>query len=148
MALTVGDRPVRPLTQDDVLRMVEVGILGEEDRVELLDGVLTEVSPKSVEHGTIIARLVRWLITSDPGARYEVRTEHPLLVPDRRSLPEPDIAVVAGAAGTEHPATALLVIEVAVSSLRVDRTVKAGLYAGAGVPEYSVVDLATLFSGL
>jgi Uma2 family endonuclease len=141
MALTVGERTVHPLTADDVMRMVEVGILDEGDRVELLDGVLTEVSPKSADHGTVIARLVRWLVAADPAERYEVRTEHPFLVPDRRSLPEPDVAVIERGASGGHPATALLVIEVAVTSLRTDTQVKPGLYAAAGVPEYWVVDV-------
>lgn len=141
MALTVGDRPIHPLTADDVIRMVDAGILGEDDRVELLGGVLTEVSPKSPEHGTVIARLVRWLVASDPDGRYDVRTEHPLLVADRRSLPEPDIAVVERGAAAGHPTTALLVVEVAVSSLVADTQVKAPLYAGAAVPEYWVVDV-------
>lgn len=137
----VGERTVHPLTADDVIRMVEVGILDEDDRVELLDGVLTEVSPKSADHGTAIARLVRWLVAADPAERYEVRTEHPFLVPDRRSLPEPDVAVVERRATGGHPATALLVIEVAVTSLRTDTQVKPGLYAAAGVPESWVVDV-------
>jgi Uma2 family endonuclease len=122
-------------------RMVEAGILGEDDRVELLDGVLTQVSPKSADHGTVIARLLRWLIASDPEERYEIRTEHPLVVPDRRSLPEPDIAVVARDAQAGHPTTALFVVEVAVSSLRTDLEIKPPLYAAAGVPEYWVVDV-------
>jgi len=82
MALTVGDRPIRPLTVQDV-------------RVQL-----------------------------------------PLRVPDATSLPEPDVAVVARDDLTiSHPRTALLVIEVAESSLPVDTTVKPALYAAAGVPD-------------
>jgi Uma2 family endonuclease len=141
MALTVGDRPIRPLTADEVMAMVAAGILGEDDRVELLLGALTAVSPKSAEHGSVIARLVRWLIASDPDERYEVRTEHPLRVPDRTSLPEPDVVVVPCGPSSEHPTTAVLVIEVAASSLATDTEVKPALYATAGVPEYWVVDL-------
>ena len=142
MALTVGDRAIHPLSADDVLRMVDAGILGEDDPVELLHGVLTAVTPKSTVHGTVIARLVRWLVANDPDGRFEVRTGHPVVVSDRYSLPEPDIAVVAGTAGAgPAPTTALLVIEVAVSSLRTDLHVKAPLYAAAGVPEYWVVDV-------
>jgi Uma2 family endonuclease len=145
MGLTVGDRPIHPLTADDVIRMVEAGILGEDDRVELLDGVLTQVSPKSVDHGTVVARLLRWLIASDPDERYEVRAEHPLAVPDRRSLPEPDVAVVdRDARAVGHPTTALLVVEVAISSLRTDLEVKPDLYAAAGVSEYWVIDVPGL----
>lgn len=143
MALTVGDREVRPLTADEVLRMVELGILSEDEPLELLCGVLTEVSPKSAAHGTVMARLVRWLVGSDTAGRFEVRTEHPLVVPDRTSLPEPDIAVVMCDDDTTitHPTTAALVIEVAVSSVRTDTTIKPALYAAAAVPELWVVDI-------
>jgi Uma2 family endonuclease len=141
MAFTLGDRPVRPLTADEVLRMVETGILGEDRTVELLHGVLTEVSPKSPEHAGIKARIVRWLDAALP--RYAIRTEDPLVVPDRTSLPEPDVAVVApGDYLHAHPEGALLVIEVAWKSLEIDTKIKPDLYAAAGVPDYWVVDVA------
>jgi Uma2 family endonuclease len=141
MALTVGDRPVRPLTQDEVLRMVEAGILGDDEPVELLHGVLTAVSPKTPAHEEAKLRIGRWLAPGFAEGRYDVRTEGPVAVPDRTSLPEPDIAVVERGHAIAHPGTALLVVEVAVSSLRVDTTIKPDLYAAAGVPEYWVVDV-------
>jgi hypothetical protein len=141
MGLTVGDRNVRPLTAEDVLRMVETGILSEDEPVELLHGVLTAVSAKAPRHVAVKMRLVRWLMGADPD-RYAVRTEDPLAVPDRTSLPEPDIAVVERDDTTiAHPTSALLVIEVAVASLRVDTTVKPALYAAARVPELWVADV-------
>ncbi|HEV3000245.1 MAG TPA: Uma2 family endonuclease [Solirubrobacteraceae bacterium] len=143
MGLVVGDREVRPLTADEVMRMVEAGVLGEDEPVELLHGVLTAVSPKSAEHGSVVARLVRWLVESDPERLLDIRIGHPLLVPDSTSLPEPDVLVTAASApGNRHPTTALLVVEVAVSSLRIDTTIKAPLYAAADVPEYWIVDVA------
>jgi Uma2 family endonuclease len=142
MALTVGDRDVRPLTADEVLRMVQSGILSEDEPVELLHGVLTRVSPKSAPHEAVKARLNRWLAPGAAAGLHEVRIEAPILVPDRTSLPEPDIAVVApGGDPLRHPTTALLVVEVAVSSLRTDTTVKPTLYAQAGIPELWVVDV-------
>lgn len=142
MALVLGDREVRPLTADEVMRMVETGVLSEDEPVELLHGVLTAVSPKSPQHGAVIMRLLRWLVTAGDGT-FELRTESPLLVPDPTSLPEPDVAVThAGLPPTEHPTSALLVIEVAVGSLRIDTTIKPALYAAAGVREYWVVDVA------
>jgi len=142
MALPVGDRPVRPLTADEVLRMVDAGILAEDERVELLHGVLTTVSPKSPVHCEVKTRLVRWLAPAVAGGRYDLRVEGPLVVPDRTSLPEPDIAVVErdGPAG-HHPTTALLVVEVAVTSITTDTAIKPALYAAAGVPELWVVDV-------
>jgi Uma2 family endonuclease len=143
MAFTVGDREVRPLTADEVLRMVELDVLSEDEPVELLHGVLTAVSPKSPVHGEVMARLMRWLAPLLASGTYDVRTEHPLVVPDHTSLPEPDIAVVArGNYSTRHPSTALLVIEVAVTSLTTDTTIKPALYAAADVPEMWVVDVS------
>jgi Uma2 family endonuclease len=141
MAFTLGDRPVRPLTADEVLRMVEAGILSPRERVELLHGVLTSMSPQDPEHAAICMRLTRWLDAAIP--RFVVRGQFPLTVPDRTSLPEPDIAVVEpGDYLHAHPEGALLVIEVALSSLPIDTRVKPELYAAAGVPDYWVVDLA------
>lgn len=97
----------RPLTVAEYHLMIEAGILGEDDRVELIRGV-----------------------------------QLPLTFVD--SEPEPDFAVVPhseGGEGDDHPRTAALVIEVAKSSERYDRLVKAPLYAEAGVPEYWIVDL-------
>jgi Uma2 family endonuclease len=141
MAFSLGDRPVRPLTADEVLRMADAGILGEDRRVELLLGVLTEVSPKSPQHVAIKTRIARWLDAA--ARRYAVRIEDPLVVPDRTSLPEPDIAVVEPGDYLEaHPDGALLVVEVAWSSLEIDTKVKPELYAAAGVPDYWVIDVA------
>jgi Uma2 family endonuclease len=141
MALTVGDRAVRPLTADEVLRMVEVGILHEDDPVELLHGVLTVVSAKSPAHETVKMRLNRWLTVGTATSGCEVRVEGCLIVPDRTSLPEPDLMVTGPHNDPRHhPTTALLVIEVAVSSLRTDTRIKPPLYAAAGVPELWVVE--------
>jgi putative restriction endonuclease len=142
MALTVGDREVRPLTADEVLRMVEAGILSEDEPVELLHGALTAVSPKSPAHEAVKTRLQTWLWRGAAEGTYLVRVEAPLVVPDRTSLPEPDLAVVAvGEYTTRHPTAALLVIEVAASSLQTDTTLKPALYAAARVPELWVVDI-------
>lgn len=140
MALTDGDPYVRPLTAEEVLRMVDAGILGEDEPVELLQGVLTAVSPKSPAHGMVKTRLISWLAPVVVEGRCALRVEEPLVVPDGTSLPEPDLAVVEGDIATAHPHTALLVVEVAVTSRTVDLRVKPDLYAGAA-PEYWVVDI-------
>jgi Uma2 family endonuclease len=142
MALTVGDRTVRPLTADEVLRMVELGILDEDEPVELLHGVLTAVSAKTPAHEAVNARLGQWLVAGAVTGGYEVRVAGCLVVPDRTSLPEPDLMAVApGGDPHRHPDTASLVIEVAVSSLRTDTRIKPPLYAAAGVPELWVIDV-------
>jgi Uma2 family endonuclease len=145
MAFTLGERDVRPLTADEVLRMVDAGILSEDEPVELLHGVLTAMSPKSPEHEAVKSRLLSWLAPGMVASRHLVRIEAPLIVRDRTSLPEPDIAVVEPRDYTSrHPETALLVVEVAVSSVRTDTRIKPALYAAAGVPELWVVDVPAL----
>jgi Uma2 family endonuclease len=141
MALTVADRDVRPLTADEVMRMVELGILSENERVELLHGVLTEKAVKSPEHETLKERLVEWLAPGIAARAFRLRVEGAFIVPDRTSLPEPDLAVVERTDVITHPTTALLVIEVAWSSRRVDMTIKPPLFAAAGIPEMWVVDV-------
>lgn len=142
MALALEDRPIRPLTADEVMRMVEAGILPERG-YELLHGVLTEVSQESPEHVAVSLRIQRWLAPAFAADRYLVRPAFPIVVPDRTSLPVPDIAVVEpGIDPKRHPETAHLVVEVALTSLRIDLRVKPPLYAAAGVQEMWVVDVA------
>ncbi len=143
MALTVGDRTIRPITANEAMEMVGAGIVGADERVELLHGVLTRVSPQHAPHATVVQRLTRWLAPLLVRGTHDVRVQLPLRVPDPTSLPEPDLAVVErDDTVIGHPTTAPLVIEVADSSLRVDMTVKPALYAAAGVPEYWIVDLS------
>ena len=142
MALALGSQKLHRLTVDDVARMLEAGVLTEDTPVELLEGMLVEMTPKVPTHTGILTRLDRWLLPIRLAGVYDVRIEQPLAVPDPSSLPEPDLAVVERVTDLSvHPTTALLVIEVAVTSQVVDTTVKPALYAAAGVPEYWVVDV-------
>ena len=140
--LAVEDREIRPLTADEVMRMVAAGILGENEHVELLHGVLTAVSPQDPPHALPIRRLTRWLASGVSDGRFDLAVQLPLRVPDPTSLPEPDVLVTEPSDEVPHPETALLAIEVAWSSKRVDLRVKPPLYAAAGVPECWVVDVA------
>ncbi|WP_224363787.1 Uma2 family endonuclease [Hyalangium versicolor] len=128
-------------TVDAYHRMLETGILDEDDHVELLEGVIVEMSPQGKAHAGVIVRLTRLLVLS-LGESFDVRPQLPLTL-DEQSEPEPDLAVVpAGAEGSaEHPSHALLVVEVANASLARDREVKARLYARASIPEYWLVDV-------
>jgi Uma2 family endonuclease len=117
--------------------MVSLGAL-EGEPVELLEGMLVEVmSPQSPDHAAVIEELERHLAS----AKARLRTQLPLeILPD--SEPEPDLALLAEKPPPgRHPRTALLVVEVAVSSHEADRGVKAELYATAGVPTYWLVDI-------
>ena len=132
--------PVRPLKRTEYDRLIEDGIFTTGDHIELLRGFLIAKEPQGPDHsGTTEWLHRRLLLALDPRAR--VRSHSPILASDD-SEPEPDIAVVPPqSAFKENPSTAHLVIEVSRSSLRVDRGVKAGIYAEASVPEYWVVSL-------
>lgn len=139
MAVVLGDRSIHPFTVEDVLRMLDVGILPEDNRLELLHGALTEKVVKSTTHEAVKRRLWKWL----GQAALEVMSESPVVVPGRLSAPEPDVAVVEpGEYLNEFPTAAFLVIEVAITSLKMDTEVKPALYAAMEVPDYWVVDVA------
>jgi Uma2 family endonuclease len=130
---------VRPLHRREYERMVELGLFDDE-RIELLRGALVEMSPQGAPHSDVTERLAATLYEALRG-RARVRSHSPLALSDD-SEPEPDIAVVPpGDYSRELPRAALLVVEVADSSLRKDRRIKAELYAEAGVPEYWLVNL-------
>lgn len=134
---------IRLLKTDEVLRMVDAGILGEDEPVELLDGVLVEMSPQGPIHAGSITAVAERLRGVYAG-RASVREDKPVTA-GPYSLPEPDIAVVRGRVGdyfTAHPSGAdvVLAVELAWSSHAEDRR-KAAIYAAAFVPVYWLVDL-------
>ena len=107
-------------------------------RTELIRGIIIEKMSKSPLHSSIAKRLYD-IIAAGLSKGLVVRREDPLTLAD--SEPEPDIAVVRGTTADffkVHPATAELVIEVAVSSATLDRE-NASMYAEAGVAEYWIV---------
>jgi len=122
-------------------RLVELGIFAGE-RLELLDGLLAVREPQGSSHAATVGQIGEAL-RSAFGAGGHARLQAPLALDDD-SEPEPDVAVVAGEYRdyvTGHPSTAALVVEVADSSLGLDRRLKVGLYARAGLPEYWIVNL-------
>ncbi|HET9627759.1 MAG TPA: Uma2 family endonuclease [Kofleriaceae bacterium] len=130
---------VRSLKRSEFDRLVELGLFADE-HVELIEGTLVKMSPQLAAHASTVTKLAQLLFAQLHG-RWIVRSQAPLALSDD-SEPEPDLAVVAlGNYDASHPTSALLVIEVADSSLRKDRA-KAALYARAGVPSYWIVNLA------
>jgi len=133
-----------PFTVDDYHRLAEVGILGEDDRVELLDGQIVEMSPIGPRHAGCVKALTR-LLYRTLGDAVVLGIQDPAVL-GTRSEPQPDIAVLKPRADSyrsahPRPEDILLVIEVADTSLESDRDVKLPLYAGAGIPEAWLVDL-------
>lgn len=124
--------------------MIESGILGPEDRVELLEGVLVEKMSKKPAHTYASGALLDALFKLLP-AGFHVRDQDPITM--GRSEPEPDIAVVRGSRRdylNRHPGPSdvLLIIEIADMSLERDRILKQRIYAAAGIPCYWILDLA------
>jgi Uma2 family endonuclease len=134
--------PFWRMTRERYDRLVEAGIFGPEDRVELLDGFLVAREPQGGRHATAVA-LVRAVLEKAFGPSYYVREEKPVAL-DERSEPEPDVVVVPGRPRDyrdAHPSRPVLLVEVADTSLALDRLGKGNLYARAGVADYWVLNL-------
>ena len=140
---TVATR--RRFTRGEYYRMAEVGILHEDDRVELIKGEIVEMSPIGRRHKAFVGNLAQLLMVRVVG-RAVVWAQSSIALSDDTE-PQPDLAVLRRGAVSykERDAwaeDALLLIEVADSSLAYDRSTKLRLYAEAGIPEYWVVDCA------
>lgn len=123
-------------------QMVDAGVFGPEDRLELLDGEIIDMAPQKSRHATAV-RLLEEALRACFGPGYDIRSQLPLAL-DERSEPEPDIAVVPGRPRDyrdAHPSSALLIVEVADTTLAYDRIRKLAAYARAGIPEYWILDL-------
>ncbi len=138
-----AEREVRRFTVDEVERMVEAGIIREDEPLELLEGELVVVSPQGPPHASVTSLLHDAVRDAYRGA-FAVREAKPM-VAGPRGLPEPDIAVFRGTQRdflSRHPRgdEAVLVVEVAHTSHAEDHE-KAAVYARAGVPVYWLLDL-------
>jgi Uma2 family endonuclease len=134
----------RLFTVGEYERMVETGILARDDRVELVDGEIVEMSPIGSAHAACVDRL-NALLHTHFGDRGIVRVQGPIRL-DVYSEPQPDLAILnlrPDFYASAHPTAAdiQLVVEVADSSLMFDRQRKLPLYARAGIPEAWIVDL-------
>lgn len=127
-------------TVDQFYRLDKLGFF-EDRRVELIEGVLYEMTANPPH--AIASELLMRLLLGLFGADYSIRIGLPLDV-GRRSLPEPDAAIVPGSARDYlqgHPRQALLLFEISDTTLRKDRGLKAHLYARAGIADYWIVNL-------
>jgi len=133
--------PLHPLTVADLEKMLLAGILDDNDHVELLDGVLVEMSPQGSPHAYAIRELVALASGAVLKAGLRLSVQSPLDVGSAVSLPEPDVAIVPATAPDRHPSGALLVAEMGATSISIDLVRKARIYATAGIPDYWVLDV-------
>jgi Uma2 family endonuclease len=141
-APTIEPPDPRRFTVEQYFALVDQGVLGEDDRVELLEGVVVAMPPSGPEHATAVS-LVYAVMSRALGERAALRCQV-TFVGGRYSAPEPDLLVAPGQLrdyARRHPSEALLAVEVADSSLPSDRLSKSRIYAAAGVPEYWIVNL-------
>ena len=125
------------ITLEDYHRLGHAGILGEDDRIELLDGQLVDMSPIGPRHALAVDALTRLLVMAVAG-RAAVRVQNPIEL-DATTEPQPDIALVWQrwrGYPDAHPRPADMF-------LLVDRGAKLELYARAGIREFWIVDVTT-----
>lgn len=143
MLSTEAIAPVEPfrLERSVYHRLADLGtFVGR--RVQLIRGTVIDMSPMGTSHAAALMELTMALAARcSPGVKLRVQLP---LAADDDSEPEPDFALIQSPVEStgDHPSTALLVIEVADTSLRLDLGPKAALYAQCRVPEYWVIDLA------
>jgi len=139
MAPGLALEDIRPLRRAEYDKLVALGAF-QDERIELLNGVLVPMSPIGPPHSPAVQKLSTLLFRALDGVA-AIRVQSPFAALDE-SEPEPDIAVVPlGDYDTAHPNVAHWIVEVADSSVERDRGLKLGIYAGCGVPEYWIVNL-------
>ena len=131
--------PRRLFTVEEYHRMAEAGILAEDERVELIDGEIVEMAPIGTRHIGCVINATRLFITR-LGDRAVISPQNPVVILPR-SEPQPDVVLLRpGAVSYSHKRPAsedvLLAVEVADTTVRFDRLVKARLYSRAGIPEF------------
>jgi Uma2 family endonuclease len=134
--------PTKRWTRLEYDRLIEKGVFGPEDRIELLGGALVIREPQGGPHAMGI-RMAEEALRRAFATGWDVRVQLPVALDDD-SEPEPDVSVVPGSFRDypqDHPGRAVLIVEIAESSLAVDRAVKGSLYARARGPDYWIVNL-------
>lgn len=140
----IHDLPRRhSITVTEYFRMGEAHVFAHDARLELMEGEIVEMAPIGSAHAAVVDTLAELLREVAPGAM--VRVQNPLTLGER-SAPQPDVVLLRPRADryyNSHPvaADALLVVEVADTTLKYDLEVKRALYARAGVAELWVVDI-------
>jgi len=140
--MSLTETRTRRFTVDEYYRMADMGLFNGQ-RVELIDGEIIEMAPQRDVHFATL-NLLGEALRRAFGPEYGVRLQGPMRL-GRDSEPEPDVSVVRGSSrdyiGTGRPTTALLIVEVADTTLRYDRTDKASLHASQGIAECWIINL-------
>ena len=132
----------RRFTRAEYERLINLGVFQPGEEIELIGVELMVAEPQGAPHYTAIRKTAK-VLEAVFGPGWEVRTEGPIGLDDE-SEPEPDIAVVPGRPedyARAHPSRPVLTVEVAESSLALDRQRKGSLYARAGLADYWVLNL-------
>jgi Uma2 family endonuclease len=137
---TFDGNPLRRFTRAEYERLVELGVIGEHEKVELVFGMVVAMIPIDPAHNESTRRIYR-MLDRQLDDRATVCSQGPFAASDD-SEPEPDCYVVPNveARWSAHPTRAFLVVEVARSSLEYDRETKALLYGISDVDEYWLID--------
>jgi len=133
---------VRSWTRTEYERLIEVGVFRPGEPLELLGGQMIVAEPQGSAHHTALG-LVEDALRVAFGPAWLVRSQGPIALDDE-SEPEPDVAVAPGSRrdySRAHPARPVLVVEVAESSLALDRDYKGSLYARAQLQDYWILNL-------
>jgi Putative restriction endonuclease len=142
-AAAVPALPLHRLSVAQYHRMIDTGVLTEDERVELLEGWIVEKMPHNPPHAGTITRIERRL-NRELSDNWLIRIQSAITTRD--SEPEPDLAVVEGPEERywerhPRPDEVALAIEVAESTLESDRIVKGRIYARARIPVYWIANL-------
>jgi Putative restriction endonuclease len=136
--------PIRRFTVDEYHQMIQTGVLGEDDDVELLEGWIVPKMARNPAHDAVVSIVLVDVLSPRILKGWFCRGQSAITTTD--SEPEPDVALVRGSACdylARHPSPTdtALAIEVANSSLSRDRTEKARIYAAGAVPIYWIINL-------
>jgi Uma2 family endonuclease len=138
--------PRRAFTVEDISRMIEVGVIREDEKLELIEGDIVMMAAKGVAHERIKSALIIAVVRALPdhltiGVEATLRlTNTVMLEPDIAVFPKELFEKSSHGFAQLDPGEAYLVIEVAASSLAYDKGIKARLYARHRVKEFWVVD--------
>lgn len=137
--------PLRRISVSEYHKMGEAGIFSEDERIELIDGVIIEMSPIGSEHAATVKKINRLFSSNLSSNKAMIGIQDPVILDDGTE-PQPDVTLLkprddAYASGHPRPEDILLIVEVADTTVEEDRTVKLPRYAACGIPEMWLVNI-------